>query len=80
MLKGILVIICIIIEIIWISEKIILLCKYKIRTHIFFRQFYDRELLNDISRQGREVEVLAPALLREKTAQEARAIVAIYSR
>jgi predicted DNA-binding transcriptional regulator YafY len=40
----------------------------------------DRELLNDVSRQGREVEALAAASLREKTAQEARAIVAIYSR
>ena len=39
----------------------------------------DRELLQDILRQGREVEVLAPASLREKTALEARAIAAIYS-
>ena len=39
----------------------------------------DRELLTDILRQGSEVEVLAPASLREKTAQEARAIAAIYS-
>jgi predicted DNA-binding transcriptional regulator YafY len=39
----------------------------------------DRELLQDILRQGREVEVLSPASLRQKVGQEATAIAAVYS-
>ena len=39
----------------------------------------DRELLQDILRQGREVEVISPPSLREKAVQEARAIAAIYA-
>lgn len=39
----------------------------------------DRELLHDILRQGREVEVLAPDSLREKVSDELKSMIAIYS-
>lgn len=38
----------------------------------------DRELLHDILRQGREVEVLSPASLRGKVEAELRAVMAVY--